>query len=236
MKFEGKNILLIGGTSGIGKATLDILLEEGASVTVASRQEPPAHDNVTHISLDVLEMTDELDALPEQLHGLVYTPGTITLKPFQSLKPADFQREVELNAIGAVKVIQAALKNLRAAKGASVVMFSTVAVQLGLNFHTAVAMAKGAVEGLGRALAAELANKNVRVNVVAPSLTDTPLADNLLSTEEKKEASNKRHPLGRYGKPDDIAQAVTYLLSDDSSWVTGQVLHIDGGLSSVKHL
>ncbi len=115
-------------------------------------------------------------------------------------------------------------------------MFSTVAVQLGLNFHTAVAMAKGAVEGLGRALAAELANKNVRVNVVAPSLTDTPLADNLLSTDEKKEASNKRHPLGRYGKPDDIAQAVVYLLSDNSSWVTGQVFHIDGGLSSVKHL
>ncbi|MGB3588977.1 MAG: SDR family oxidoreductase [Tunicatimonas sp.] len=236
MKFKGKNILLIGGTSGIGKATLDILLEEGASITVASRQAPSDHENITHIPLDVLEMTDELDALPEQLHGLVYTPGTITLKPFQSLKPADFQREIELNAIGAVKVIQAALKNLRAAKGASVVMFSTVAVQLGLNFHTAVAMAKGAVEGLGRALAAELANKNVRVNVVAPSLTDTPLADNLLSTDEKKEASNKRHPLGRYGKPDDIAQAVVYLLSDNSSWVTGQVFHIDGGLSSVKHL
>ncbi|MEM8969135.1 MAG: SDR family oxidoreductase [Bacteroidota bacterium] len=236
MKFRGKNILIIGGTSGIGKSTLETLLEEGASVIVASRQEPPADDNVTHISLDVLNMTDELDTLPDQLHGVVYTPGTITLKPFQSLKPADFQKEIELNAIGAVKVIQAALKSLRAAKGASIVLFSTVAVKVGLNFHTAVAMAKGAVEGLGRSLAAELANKHIRVNVVAPSLTDTPLAENLLSTEEKKEASNKRHPLGRYGKPEDVAQAVTYLLSDDSSWVTGQVFHVDGGLSAVKHL
>ncbi|MEM9833233.1 MAG: SDR family oxidoreductase [Bacteroidota bacterium] len=236
MKFREKNILMVGGTSGIGKSALNILLEEGASVTVASRQAPLTHDNITHISLDVLNMTDELASLPDQLHGLVYTPGTITLKPFQSLKPADFQQEIELNAIGAVKVIQAALKNLRAAKGASIVLFSTVAVQVGLNFHTAVAMAKGAVEGLGRSLAAELANKHVRVNVVAPSLTDTPLAENLLSTEEKKEASNKRHPLGRYGKPEDIAQAVIYLLSNDSSWVTGQVFHIDGGLSAVKHL
>jgi NAD(P)-dependent dehydrogenase (short-subunit alcohol dehydrogenase family) len=236
MKFKDKNILLVGGTSGIGEATLNLLLNEGANLIVAARKEPPKDDSIQYIHLDVNEMSDELDAVPDELHGLVYTPGTITLKPFQSLKPQDFHNEIQLNAIGAVKVIQATLRKLRAAKGASIVMFSTVAVQLGLNFHTAVAMAKGAVEGLGRSLAAELASKNIRVNVVAPSLTDTPLAHNLLSTEEKKEASKQRHPLGRYGKPEDIAQAVVYLLSDSSSWVTGQVLHIDGGLSTLKHV
>jgi len=236
MKFKNKNILIVGGTSGIGGAVLNLLLEEDANLIVASRKEPPKNEKIQHIHLDVNEMSDELDALPDELHGLVYTPGTITLKPFQSLKPQVFHNEIQLNAIGAVKVIQATLRKLRAAKGASIVMFSTVAVQLGLNFHTAVAMAKGAVEGLGRSLAAELAAKNIRVNIVAPSLTDTPLAHNLLSTEEKKEASKQRHPLGRYGKPDDIAQAVVYLLSDSSSWVTGQVFHIDGGLSTLKHV
>ena len=236
MKFKEKNILIIGGTSGIGKSVINLLQEEGANIIVASRKEPPEGDNIQHIQLDVNEMSDELDAVPDELHGLVYTPGTITLKPFQSLKPQDFHNEIQLNAIGAVKVIQATLRKLRAAKGGSIVLFSTVAVQLGLNFHTAVAMAKGAVEGLGRSLAAEMASKKIRVNVVAPSLTDTPLAQNLLSTEEKKEASMQRHPLGRYGQPEDIAQAVVYLLSDSSSWVTGQVFHIDGGLSTLKHI
>ncbi|MGD1891333.1 MAG: SDR family NAD(P)-dependent oxidoreductase [Cyclobacteriaceae bacterium] len=236
MKFRDRNILIVGGTSGIGEATIKLLLDEGASLVVASRQEPLKDDNIQHIHLDVNEMGNELDAIPDELHGLVYTPGTINLKPFQSLKPQDFQNEIQLNAIGAVKVIQATLRKLRAAKGSSIVLFSTVAVQLGLNFHTAVAMAKGAVEGLGRSLAAEMASKQIRVNVVAPSLTDTPLAQNLLSTEDKKEASNQRHPLGRYGQPDDIAQAVVYLLSESSSWVTGQVFHIDGGLSAIKHV
>ncbi len=117
MKFKGKNILLIGGTSGIGKATLDILLEEGASITVASRQAPSDHENITHIPLDVLEMTDELDALPEQLHGLVYTPGTITLKPFQSLKPADFQREIESKCYRCSKSYSGCTKKLASRSG-----------------------------------------------------------------------------------------------------------------------
>lgn len=236
--FTDKTILVVGGTSGIGQAIVHDLLEKNAQVIMASRQEPTAEiaDQVKHIALDVSEIGDELQELPDTLHGLVYTPGTITLKPFTALKPDQFLADFQLNVLGAVQVIQQALKPLRAAKGASVVMFSTVAVQVGLNYHTSVATAKGALEGFGRSLAAELASKQVRVNLVAPSLTDTPLAQNLLATDEKQAASRQRHPIGRYGQPEDIARAAVFLLSDDSDWITGQVLHVDGGLSTLRSL
>jgi NAD(P)-dependent dehydrogenase (short-subunit alcohol dehydrogenase family) len=107
---------------------------------------------------------------------------------------------------------------------------------VGLGFHSSISSAKGAVEGLAKSLAAEWAPNKIRVNVVAPSLTDTPLASALLGNEDKKEASNKRHPLGRYGQPEDIAGAAVFLLSTDASWMTGQVLHLDGGMSSVKSM
>ena len=238
MSFAEKNVLVVGGTSGIGASIVQDLLAQDAHVIMASRQAPEASiaEQVTHIALDVTEIGDELKALPDTLHGLVYTPGTITLKPFTALKPDQFLTDFRINVLGAVQVIQQALKPLRAAKGASVVLFSTVAVQLGLNYHTSVAAAKGALEGLGRSLAAELASKQIRVNLVAPSLTDTPLAQNLLSTDEKQEASRQRHPIGRYGQPEDIARAAVFLLSEQSSWVTGQVLHVDGGLSTLKPL
>lgn len=236
--FSDKAILVVGGTSGIGQAVVNDLLAQNAQVIVAARREPEGDvaDRVTYISLDVTDPGDALSALPDTLHGLVYCPGSINLKPFTALKPDDFSADFELNVLGAVRVIKAALKPLRAAKGASVVLYSTVAVQLGLNYHTSVATAKGALEGLGRSLAAELASKQVRVNLIAPSLTDTPLAKGLLGTDEKKEASKQRHPIGRYGEAEDISRATVFLLSDDSSWITGQVLHVDGGLSTLKPL
>ena len=236
--FTSKTVLVVGGTSGIGQAIVHDLVEEDARVIMASRQEPANEiaERVEHIPLDINEMGDQLLALPDTLHGLVYTPGSINLKPFTALKPEDFLADFQLNVLGAVQVIKAALKPLRAAQGASVVMFSTVAVQVGLNYHTSVATAKGALEGLGRSLAAELASKKVRVNLVAPSLTDTPLAENLLSTEEKQAASRQRHPIGRYGQPEDIARAAVFLLSENSDWITGQVIHVDGGLSTLRTL
>ncbi len=236
--FSDKTILVVGGTSGIGQAVVRDLLEKNARVLVAARNAPDDDlaERVEYISLDVTEPGDSLAELPDTLHGLVYCPGSINLKPFTALKPEDFLADFELNVLGAVRVIKAALKPLRAAKGASVVLYSTVAVQLGLNYHTSVATAKGALEGLGRSLAAELACKQVRVNLIAPSLTDTPLAKGLLGTDEKKEASRQRHPIGRYGEPEDIARATVFLLSGDSSWITGQVLHVDGGLSTLKPL
>jgi NAD(P)-dependent dehydrogenase (short-subunit alcohol dehydrogenase family) len=236
--FKGKNILIIGGTSGVGKALLHHLVNTEASLYVASRKDPDAEisSKIHHIPLDVNDLGNELDELPSELHGLVYCPGTITLKPFQGLKEKDFQADFNLNVLGAVRVLQASLKNLRAAKGASVVLFSTVAAQLGLNYHASIAAAKGALEGLGKSLAAEFASKKIRVNLVAPSLTDTPLAKNLLSTDEKREASDQRHPIGRYGQAHDIAHVAAFLLSEESSWITGQVMHVDGGLSTLKPL
>jgi NAD(P)-dependent dehydrogenase (short-subunit alcohol dehydrogenase family) len=157
----------------------------------------------------------------------------VNLKPFSRIKPVDFISDYQLQLVGAVKVIQACLPKLKNASSPSIVLFSTVAVQTGFNFHSLVAASKGAVEGLTKALAAEFAPK-IRVNCIAPSITDTPLAGTLLNSEEKKEANAQRHPLKKIGKPEDLANLAEFLLSDKSAWITGQVLHADGGMSSIK--
>lgn len=141
---------------------------------------------------------------------------------------------MEVNFFGAVRVLQACLKGLKKSTSASVVLYSTVAVQTGMGFHVGIASAKGAIEGLTRSLAAEWAPSKIRVNAIAPSLTETRLASALLSSPEKKEASDKRHPLGRIGTSEDIAEATVFLLSPKSSWMTGQILHLDGGMSNLK--
>lgn len=234
---EEKNILIVGASSGIGLETAKRLVQQGHHVFSASRKESDELKSlgIQHQRLDVTEEEINLENLPEELHGLVYCPGTINLKPFRSLKREDILHDFEVNALGAWKVIKAAYKHLRKADSASIVLFSTVAVQTGMPFHSSVAMAKGAVEGLSKSLAAELAPR-VRVNTIAPSLTDTPLASNLLSNEDKQEASKKRHPLNRYGTAEEMAAAVSFLISDDASWMTGQVIGLDGGMSGVRLL
>ncbi len=225
---KNKNIVIIGGNSGIGKALADQLSKAGANLYLYSKSGEGT------ISLDISEDFDEIPDLPEVVDGLVYCPGTINLKPFHRISISDFQKEMNINFFGAVRVLQAVLKSLKKSDSASVVLFSTVAVQTGMGFHAGIASAKGAIEGLSRSLAAEWAPSKIRVNTIAPSLTDTPLAANLLATADKKEASDKRHPLGRIGTPEDIAKAASYLLSDDSSWMTGQIIHLDGGMSTLK--
>lgn len=233
MSLSGKNILIIGASSGIGKSLAEMVIADGANVIAASRSNPGIA-GVTYIPLDVTTMDSKIEGLPDELHGVVYAPGTINLKPFHRLPIDIFQQDLEINVMGAIKVLQASFKALKAAKGSSVVLFSTVAARLGMNFHSSIATSKGAIEGLGKSLAAEWAVHGIRVNMLAPSLTDTPLAERLLATPEKQEASNKRHPLGRFGKSEDLAHMAKLLLSDEGSWITGQVIGIDGGVGALK--
>ncbi len=230
-----KNYLIIGGSTGIGLSMVQQLTARNHKVFVVSRTKGQLEDHplITHITADILQ--DELprDLLPDTLHGLAYCPGSIVLKPFRSLKPAQFEEDFQINLLGAVKSIQAVLKNLQQAEQSGILLFSTVAVGKGMPFHASIAAAKGAVEGLTRSLAAELAPK-VRVNCIAPSLTDTPLAGKLLSTPEKKETAGARFPLKRVGEPTDIAAMGVFLLDDQSSWISGQVISVDGGQSTLS--
>ena len=231
---ENKNYLIIGGSYGIGSGIVKILAAENANVYIASRTNEAIPDlpNVHHQTIDILDEDLQLN-LPETLHGVVYCPGTANFKPFRSAKPTHFREAMEVNLIGAVKVLQLTQKILSKTENASVLLFSTVAVGQGMPYHATVAAAKGAVEGLVKTLAAEWAPK-VRVNCIAPSLTDTPLVGRLLATDEKKEASGNRHPLKRVGTIEDMAETACFLLSEKSSWITGQVIGVDGGMSNVR--
>jgi len=238
LKKMANNYLVIGGTTGIGKALADRLTDEGHHVFVASRSAEDRVDSGGRLTVKNIDATDpdaDWSFLPENLDGVAYCAGSINLKPFHRLKTSDFEDDFKVNLIGAVHTLQAALPALKKSDRASVVLFSTVAVRRGMGFHTSVASAKGAVEGLVHSLSAEWAPK-VRVNGVALSLTDTPMAERLLSTDSKKEAGNERHPLKRFGQPRDVAEAAFFLLSDKADWITGQILGVDGGMSTVQNI
>ncbi|MBY0518524.1 MAG: SDR family oxidoreductase [Bacteriovoracaceae bacterium] len=215
-----KNIVIIGASHGIGASILTKL--SGHQVFPFSRSETPP--------FDVLTQDLPLDGLPEVIDGVVYCPGSINLKPFHLLKNEDFEMEWQLNFMGAVKVLRTLYPRLKKSEMASVVLFSTVAVQNGMPYHASIAAAKGAIEGLTRSLASEWAPK-IRVNAIAPSLVETPLSAKLTANAKIKEQSIEKHPLKRIGTPEDIASAAVYLLSDESSWMTGQILAVDGGMS-----
>ena len=230
-----KNYLIIGASSGIGKKMAEELSEQGNMVigTYNSHPVESEHANLRYIYLNVIDKSLSIKDVPDQLHGLVYCPGSINLKPFSRFSADDFLEDLNLSTIGAIKVIQSVLTNLKKADQASIVLFSTVAVGMGFNFHSQVSVSKGAIEGLTRALAAEFAPR-IRVNCIAPSLTDTPLASSLLNSEEKRNANDQRHPLKRIGKSEDLAHAASFLLSEKSGWITGQVMNVDGGISAIK--
>lgn len=230
-----KNYLIIGGSAGIGRELVIQLARQGHHVfaTYNTREPDVDHTGVSWFPLNVLDDMPDTSFLPESLDGVAYCPGSINLKPFARIKPDDFAHDYRLQVIGAVKILQAALPALKKSGAASVVLFSTVAVQTGFTFHSLVSASKGALEGLTRALAAELAPV-IRVNAIAPSITDTPLAAALLNTDEKRSANAQRHPLKKIGSPQDIANLASFLLSDQSAWISGQVMHADGGMSSLK--
>lgn len=226
-----KHIFIVGGSSGIGLELASILKEDYQLYTASRNSGPLDEMGIPHTRLDVTEDGPDLSGLPDQLDGLVYCPGSINLKPFKMLSMDAFRDDLEINFLGLVRVLREVMPRFR--DGASLVFFSTVAVGTGMPFHTSVAAAKGAIEGFARALAAEYAPK-LRVNVIAPSLVDTPLASRLLNNDKKQEKMAERHPLKRVGTSRDIAKMAAFLLSEDSSWMTGQVLGVDGGISSLN--
>lgn len=227
-----KNILLIGGSYGIGAKIAEQLASEN-NVIIASRSKENIPNNTTHINFDATTDTISNLDLPEVIDGLVYCPGSINLKPFGMLKLEAFEKDLQINFLALVNILKELQPKLKASKQASIVVFSTVAAKVGMPFHTSIAASKGALEGFSKSLAAEWA-PTIRVNVIAPSLTNTPLAKRLLGNETKKEKMDIRHPLKRVGESEDIANMACFLLSEKASWITGQVIGVDGGMSTLN--
>lgn len=233
-----KIVLIIGGNSGIGAAVVSKCLADGDEVHLAVRN--PGDVSAAVASKQVYDARNsgaETLVLPDVLDAVVYCPGTILLKPFHRVTTEEMREDMEVNAFGAARILQAALPRLRksqTAGGASVVMFSSVAAQTGLAFHTSISMAKAAVEGLTLSLASELAPAGIRVNAIAPSLTDTPLASAFLNSDAKREASASRHPINKVGTASGAAGLVHYLLSEEAAFVTGQIFKVDGGMGALK--
>lgn len=233
-----RTLLIAGGNTGIGLASVRKLAAEPDTRVVCAVRDPGPLETipgVETISFEASGPAPEAADLPETLDGFAYFPGTISLKPFHRFTDDDFLRDLEVNFLGAVRLLRSCLPALKKADGAGIVFFSTVAVGTGMPFHTSIAAAKGAVEAFARSLAAELAPR-IRVNVIAPSLTNTPLAGALLSSEDRVEASKKRHPLQRIGDPSEVADTVSFLLGPSSGFITGQTIRVDGGLSSLRLL
>ena len=225
--------LIIGGSSGIGKSLSEILLDQGHEVFATYKSTNTDWiEGVSYHYFDVLE-DNKVDFIEGELDGVVYCPGSIPLKPFRRLEKDDLVNDFNLHVTGAVNVIQQVLTNLKKSSNASIVLISSVAGDVGFNFHSQISICKGAINGLVKALSAELAPK-IRVNAVAPSLTNTSMTQSLLNTEEKVKVNGDRHPLKRVGSSKDIAYAIDMLLCDKSSWITGQIINVDGGIGAIK--
>ena len=225
-----KNIVIIGGSKGIGKAILQQQLENNRVYNLSRTSPEFTHPNLKHFEINALQ-----DALPdiENIDVLIYCPGSINLKPIMSLSIDDFKNDFEINVIGAVKVIQKYLPNLKKGTNPSIVLFSSVAAKMGMPFHASIATAKAGVEGLVKSLGAELASV-VRVNAIAPTITDTTLASNILRNDRMKENMIERHPMKNYLQPEEVAEMVDFLISEKAKSISGQIFEMDYGLVTFK--
>ncbi|OUD36644.1 SDR family NAD(P)-dependent oxidoreductase [Flavobacterium sp. FPG59] len=225
-----KNIVIIGGSKGIGSAILLQQLESNIVYNISRNEPEITHPNLRHFSINVLQ-----DALPdiENVDTLIYCPGSINLKPIGSLSIDDFRNDFEINVIGAVKAIQKYLPALRKGTNPSIVLFSTVAVKLGMPFHASIATAKAGIEGLVKSLGAELASV-IRINAIAPTITETTLAAGILRNDRMKENMVERHPMKGYLKPEEVANMANFLISENAKSISGQIFEMDYGIVSFK--
>jgi NAD(P)-dependent dehydrogenase (short-subunit alcohol dehydrogenase family) len=225
-----KSVLIVGGSNGIGKSLVKILLETTKVFSISRSSSGIEHPNFNEFACDVL--TDELPSI-DAIDALVYCPGSINLKPISRLSQQDFSNDFSINVLGAVTVIQKYLPVLKQSTTPAILMFSSVAVKMGMPFHASVAASKGAVDGLVKSLAAELAPL-IRVNAIAPTLTNTNLASKLLRNDRLKEMSAERHPLKKYLQPEEVAQMAKFLISENASAMSGQIIEMDCGIVNLK--
>ena len=227
-----KNILIIGGSSGVGKSLVKRLKANNNLISTYHKNPQENSENVNFYEYDVISDSPSNLQIPEALDSIIYCPGTINLKPFNRYTEDELIDDFKINVLGFLKILSAFKRHLLNTDNPSIVLFSSVAAQKGISYHTQVACSKGAIESLTKTLAAELAPK-IRVNAIAPSLLDTPLANKFLNSELKIKNNIERHPLKKIGEANDISSMVEFLISDNAKWITGQVINIDGGLSTL---
>jgi NAD(P)-dependent dehydrogenase (short-subunit alcohol dehydrogenase family) len=225
-----RHILIIGGTKGIGKSIIDLLIENNKITCMSRNGSEYRHENYNHINFDAT-----LDDFPdlENLDSLVYCPGSINLKPISTLSIEDFRNDFELNVIGAVKSIKKYLPLLKKGENPSILLFSTVATKLGMPYHASVAASKSAIDGIVKTLGAELAPK-IRINAIAPTITNTELASKILRNEKVLENMIERHPLKKILSASEVAKMAKFLISEDGSSISGQIINMDAGIVSFK--
>ncbi len=232
------NILIIGASGGIGLATALQLQNEGHNVYgtyFKNEQVVSEYPLINWLPLDLsnLDSLHWIEKLPEQLDGLFYAVGKVTLKPFNRISLQDFLEDYKLQTLGAIHVVQQVLSHLKKSNQASVVFCSSVASQIGFPFHALIGSSKGAIEGVTKSLAAEYA-PTIRFNAIAPSITATKLTAQFINSPEKRAIQDSKHPMKRIGETEDVAQLASFLLSNKSAWMTGQIIPMDGGISAIK--
>ncbi|MGB0934548.1 MAG: SDR family NAD(P)-dependent oxidoreductase [Alphaproteobacteria bacterium] len=229
-------ICIIGASSSVAAQLTTSLLQAGESLhliakDVSSLPDTPLVSTAAADVTNTAQLQQAIAACPGPLKGLVYCPGTIILKDVASITEQDFNHHLAVNTTGAFFAVQAGLAKLKEGHG-SVVLFSSVAARKGFAKHAVISACKAGVEGLTVALAKEL-SPAVRVNCIAPSLMDTKMSQPIVGNPAVKGALGKAHPLGRLGEASDAASLAAFLLSDQSAWITGQVMGLDGGRSSL---
>ena len=226
-----KNILVVGGSKGIGREIVNSQLEKGNNCYNFSRTESGINNqNLIEEKIDIL--SDELPDI-ENIDSVIYCPGSINLKPILQLKEEDFVNDFNINVLGAIKTAKKYLNNLKKGDDPSLLFFSTVAVGQGMPFHSSVSVAKAGIEGLTKSLAAELA-PSIRVNCIAPTITRTDMAQRILRNEKIEENIANKHPLKKICEAKDVSDMADFLISHNAKNITGQIMHVDGGMSTLK--